>query len=67
MQQPIKPITYSVVKTGMIGLTRYLATYWAGKNVRCNVMCPDGVENGQPGGVLKRSKYKNSNGKNGLF
>ena len=47
-QQSVKPITYSIVKTGIIGLTRYLATYWADKNVRCNAMCPGGVENGQP-------------------
>jgi len=47
-QQPVKPVTYSVVKTGIIGLTRYLASYWAVKNVRCNAMCPGGVENGQP-------------------
>jgi len=46
-QQPVKPVTYSVIKTGIIGLTRYLATYWADKNVRCNAMCPGGVENGQ--------------------
>ena len=46
-QQPVKPITYTVVKTGLIGLTRYLATYWAENNVRCNAMCPGGVENGQ--------------------
>jgi len=52
-QQPVKPVTYSVVKTGMIGLTRYLATYWADKNVRCNAMCPGGVENGQPGEFLQ--------------
>ena len=51
-RQPVKPVTYSVVKTGMIGLTRYLATYWADKNVRCNAMCPGGVENGQPEGFL---------------
>ncbi len=42
-----KPVSYSVVKTGIIGLTRYLATYWAEKNVRCNALCPGGVENGQ--------------------
>ena len=47
-KQNVKPVTYSVVKTGLIGLTRYLATYWADKNVRCNAMCPGGVENGQP-------------------
>jgi NAD(P)-dependent dehydrogenase (short-subunit alcohol dehydrogenase family) len=51
--QPVKPVTYSVVKTGMIGLTRYLATYWAENNVRCNAMCPGGVENGQPEEFLK--------------
>jgi len=51
-QQPVKPVTYSVVKTGMIGLTRYLATYWAEKNVRCNAICPGGVENGQPDSFL---------------
>ena len=52
-QQNVKPVTYSVVKTGLIGLTRYLATYWADKNVRCNVMCPGGVENGQSDNFLK--------------
>jgi NAD(P)-dependent dehydrogenase (short-subunit alcohol dehydrogenase family) len=46
-QQPVKPVTYSVVKTGLIGLTRYVATYWAEKNVRCNAICPGGVENSQ--------------------
>ena len=51
--QNVKPVTYSVVKTGLIGLTRYLATYWPDKNVRCNAMCPGGVENGQPKEFLK--------------
>jgi len=46
-QQPVKPVTYSVVKTGLIGLTRYLATYWAEQGLRCNAICPGGVENGQ--------------------
>ena len=52
-KQNVKPVTYSVVKTGLIGLTRYLATYWADKGVRCNVICPGGVENGQPVEFLK--------------
>jgi NAD(P)-dependent dehydrogenase (short-subunit alcohol dehydrogenase family) len=47
-QQPKKPVSYSVVKSGLIGLTRYLATYWADCNVRVNAICPGGVENGQP-------------------
>jgi NAD(P)-dependent dehydrogenase (short-subunit alcohol dehydrogenase family) len=51
--QPVKPVTYSVVKTGLIGLTRYLATYWIEQNVRCNAICPGGVENGQNEVFLK--------------
>ena len=53
-QQNVKPVTYSVVKSGLIGLTRYIATYWSDKNVRCNAMCPGGVENGQPGDFLDK-------------
>lgn len=45
--QPVKPITYSVIKTALIGMTRYVSTYWATKGVRCNVLCPGGVENNQ--------------------
>lgn len=45
--QAVKPVTYSAVKAGLIGLTRYLATYWADKNVRCNAICPGGMENNQ--------------------
>jgi len=52
-QQPVKPITYSVVKSGLIGLTRYLATYWAEKGVRCNALCPGGIENNQDPAFLK--------------
>ena len=42
-----KPITYSVIKSGLIGMTKYLATYWAGSNIRCNALSPGGVINGQ--------------------
>ena len=47
-QQPVKPITYSVVKHGLIGLTKYLATYWAEDKVRVNAISPGGIYTDQP-------------------
>lgn len=46
-EQTVKPVTYSVIKHGLIGLTKYLATYYAEKGVRANTLCPSGVFNGQ--------------------
>ena len=46
-EQPVKPVTYSVVKSGLIGLTRYLSTYWIEEGVRCNAICPGGIKNDQ--------------------
>ena len=53
-EQQAKPVTYSVVKHGLIGLTRYLATYWAEKGIRVNAICPSGVYNGQDEDFVKR-------------
>ena len=52
--QPAKPVTYSVVKHGLIGLTKYLATYWADKNVRCNAISPGGIYTEQPADFVDR-------------
>ena len=39
------PPVYTASKAGIIGLTKYLATYWAGKNIRVNCLSPGGVYN----------------------
>lgn len=53
-EQPVKPVSYSVVKGGLLSLTKYLATYWADKNVRVNAICPGGVRNGQDEAFVER-------------
>jgi NAD(P)-dependent dehydrogenase (short-subunit alcohol dehydrogenase family) len=53
-QQPVKPITYSVIKSGLLGMTRYLATYWAASRVRVNALSPGGVYNSQDEQFVER-------------
>ena len=52
--QPVKPVTYSVIKAGLVGLTRYLATYWADRAVRANALSPGGIFNGQSEDFVRR-------------
>jgi NAD(P)-dependent dehydrogenase (short-subunit alcohol dehydrogenase family) len=53
-EQPVKPVTYSVVKTGLLGLTKYLSTYWARDGIRVNSISPGGVFNNQNKEFLER-------------
>ena len=49
----VKPIPYSVSKSAIINLTRYLAVYWAKKNVRVNNLILGGMQNKQNKNFIK--------------
>tara|TARA_B100000929_G_C15397791_1_gene383467 strand:- start:30 stop:872 length:843 start_codon:yes stop_codon:yes gene_type:complete len=53
-----KPLGYSVVKTALIGMTRYLAEYWGHRNVRVNALLPGGVYNNQPKQLVENVKKR---------
>jgi len=56
--QQFKPVFYSVTKAGVLGLTRYLATYYAGKNIRANALTPGGVFNQHEEPFLSNYSYR---------
>jgi len=43
----IKPVTYSVIKHGMLGLTKYFASLYGKDNVRVNMISPGPIKNNQ--------------------
>ena len=51
-----KPVSYSVVKSGIIGLTKYTASYWAKNKIRCNAFAPGGIYNNQDKTFVKKIK-----------
>ena len=51
-----KPVMYSVVKHGLLGLTKYLSTYWHNKKIRCNAISPGPVENKQSKNFINKLK-----------
>jgi NAD(P)-dependent dehydrogenase (short-subunit alcohol dehydrogenase family) len=53
-----KPVSYSVTKSAVFGFTKYLAAYWAGKNIRVNALTLGGVENDQEAGFIARYSAK---------
>jgi len=53
-----KPVFYSVTKAGVLGLTRYIATYYAGTDIRCNSLTPGGVFNDHDDEFEKAYSYR---------
>ena len=53
-----KPVYYSVTKAGVLGLTRYIATYYAGTAIRCNALTPGGVYNDHDEQFTKAYSYR---------
>ena len=43
----IKPISYSIIKHGIVGMTKYLSALLAEKNIRVNCLSPASIENNQ--------------------
>jgi len=52
--QNVKPITYSAAKWAIIGMTKYLAVYFAKQNIRVNCLSPTGVFNNHPEDFVKK-------------
>ena len=44
-ENKVKPASYGVAKAGVVNLTKYMATYFARKNIRVNSLSPGGVKN----------------------
>lgn len=58
-----KPVVYSVTKSAVLGLTRYLATYWGGKGIRVNCLTPGGVRNSQSDEFIKEYAFRTPMGR----
>ena len=59
------PIEYSVIKSGIISITRYLSKYYKKRNLRINCVSPGGIKDNQPKIFMKR--YKESCNSKGLL
>jgi NAD(P)-dependent dehydrogenase (short-subunit alcohol dehydrogenase family) len=49
------PVEYAVIKSGLIHITKYMAKYFKGMNIRVNALSPGGIFDNQPKKFL--SKY----------
>jgi 2-deoxy-D-gluconate 3-dehydrogenase len=53
-----KPVYYTVTKAGVLGLTKYLATYYGEQNIRVNALTPGGVYNDHDEDFVKAYSYR---------
>jgi 2-deoxy-D-gluconate 3-dehydrogenase len=53
-----KPVTYSVTKSAVLGLTKYLAAYWGDKGIRINTLTPGGVYNRHDEEFVERYSWR---------
>jgi NAD(P)-dependent dehydrogenase (short-subunit alcohol dehydrogenase family) len=53
-----KPAYYPVTKAGLLGLTRYLAAYYSGRNIRVNAITPGGIYNGHEEEFLQKYRAR---------
>lgn len=51
------PVEYAVIKSAIIHLTKYIASYFKGNNIKCNVISPGGIFDHQPQEFIE--KYTN--------
>jgi NAD(P)-dependent dehydrogenase (short-subunit alcohol dehydrogenase family) len=52
------PVEYAAIKSGILHLTKYMAKYFKGMNIRVNAISPGGVLDSQPKEFLKRYNQK---------
>ena len=52
------PIEYAAIKSGLIHLTKYMAKYFKGKNIRVNALSPGGIIDAQPEGFLQAYRHE---------
>ncbi len=57
------PVSYAVTKSAVLGLTRYLATYWADKNIRVNALTPHGVYDNHDETFVRNFAYRSPMGR----
>ena len=52
------PVEYAAIKSGLIHLTKYMAKYFKGMNIKVNALSPGGIFDSQPEAFLEKYKEK---------